>query len=423
MSTGASQHGHNDLYDQRQSFFLAPSASARGAVVFCILMGVIVVALGMTQGHETRVWGALLFNTFFFFALALGGSAFSAMQDVLGAKWGRPVMRIHESFTSFLPVAVGLFLITMICVKLNLAGARNVWSWIADPNELHHFYGKRTWLVENFWLIRDVFAMFVILGLARWQIGMKTHRDRVMAGGNRAEAERLGNNVKDKLRYWSAPILVCYAFAFSLLGFDLLMSLAPTWLSTLWGGWLFAVMMQTLMASLLISMWIFKGSAIGSVIQRQQFHDVGKLMHGFTIFFAYLTYAHVLTYWYGNMPEETQYFIHRLQAPWIYIVIGAPIVSFVIPLYAMIPKASKWTKMIGGSVAVGILMAQWATYLLVVQPEVVKGEMTLPWIEVGMFLGVFGLFLLSVFMFGKRNPMVAIGDPLLHDAIAEAGHH
>lgn len=419
----SSHHDSHNLYEQRQSFFLSPSASARGAVVFCILLGVVAVALGMVQGHQTRVWGAVIFNTFFFFSVSLGGSVFSAIQDVIGAKWGRPVMRIHESFTSFLPVAVGLFLITLICVKLNLAGAREVWSWVADPSEVHHFWGKRSWLVENIWLIRDAFAMFVILGLARWQIGMKTRRDRVMASGNKAEAERLGIAARDKLRYWSAPVLVIYSVAFSLLGFDLLMSLAPMWLSTLWGGWLFAIMMQTLMATLLISMWIFKGTAIGSVVQRSQFHDVGKLMHGFTIFFAYLTYAHILTYWYGNMPEETQYFIHRLQSPWIYIVIIAPLVSFVIPLYAMIPKASKWTKMVGGVVAAGILLAQWSTYMLVVQPEVVKqGEMTLPWIELGLFFGVFGLFLLCVFMFGKRNPMVAIGDPLLVESLAEAHH-
>lgn len=233
----------------------------------------------------------------------------------------------------------------------------------------------------------------------------------------------MGEKVRDTLRYWSAPILVVYALMFTLLAFDLLMALAPTWFSTLWGGWLFAVMMQTLMATLMITMWSLKGTAIGQYIQRQQFHDVGKLMHGFTIFFAYLTYAHVLTYWYGNMPEETEYFIHRLHAPWSYIVVIAPFVSFIIPLYGLIPKASKWTKMIAVPIATGILIAQWSTYMLVVMPEVVgeKG-MGLPYIELGVFFGVFGLFLAAVFAFGRRNPMVAVADPLLHASLAEAHH-
>lgn len=416
-------HGHHELYDQRQSFYLPSNSMTRGAVALFLLIGVAVFALGLSSGEQTRTWGALLFNTFFFFALALGGSAFAAMQDVIGAKWGRPIMRIHESFTSFVPVAGVLFIAIILCVKFNVGGAQGLYSWIQEPDSIHHFWGKRTWLVENFWVIRDIAAVAVIVGLVYWQIGMKTARDRAFVAGNKDEAHKMGEKVRDTLRYWSAPILVVYSLMFSLLAFDLLMALAPTWFSTLWGGWLFAVMMQTLMASLMITMWSLKSTAIGQYIQRQQFHDVGKLMHGFTIFFAYLTYAHVLTYWYGNMPEETEYFIHRLHAPWSYIVVIAPLVSFIIPLYGLIPKASKWTKMIAVPIATGILVAQWFTYMLVVMPEVVgeKG-MGLPYIELGVFFGVFGLFLASVFAFGRRNPMVAVADPLLHASLAEAHH-
>jgi hypothetical protein len=414
---------HHDLYEQRQSFYLNASAQTRGAVALLVLIGLVTLGLGFSQGLQTRVWGALLFNTFFFFALALGGSAFSAMQDLIGAKWGRPIMRLHESFTSFVPVAAVLFLVLLASIKFDVAGAGNLYSWIANPDSIHHFVGKRTWLVENFWLIRDIVAIVILSGLVSWQIGLKTSRDRMFVAGNKAEAEKFGIQVRDKLRYWSAPILVVYSLCFTLLAFDFLMALAPTWFSTLWGGWLFAVMMQTLMATLMLTMWALKGTAIGQYIQRQQFHDVGKLMHGFTIFFAYLTYAHVLTYWYGNMPEETEYFIHRLHAPWKYIVFIAPLVSFVIPLYSLIPKASKWTKMIICPIAVGILVAQWFTYLLVVMPEVVKGDkFGIPHIELGVFFGIFGLFLGSVFAFGRRNPMVAVADPLLHASLSEGNH-
>jgi hypothetical protein len=418
-----SHHGHNELYEQRQSYYLPSSSLTRGAVAFLVLIGLVTFSVGMAQGLHARVWGALLFNTFFFFMIGLGGSVFPAIQDTLGAKWARPILRLAESFSSFVPVAGVIFIAMLVCIKLNVAGAHNLYSWVANPASIHHFWGKRYWLVENFWLIRDMAAILVLIALVSWQVGMKTARDRAFVAGRKDEAAKMGIKVRDKLRYWSAPILVVYSFLFSLLAFDLMMSLAPTWFSTLWGGWLFAVMMQTLMASLMIMMWSLKGTAIGQIIQRQQFHDVGKLMHGFSIFFAYLTYAHILTYWYGNMPEETEYFIHRLEAPWKYIVFIAPLVSFVIPLYGMIPKASKWTKMISAPIAMGILMAQWFTYMLIVMPEIVKNEdFGLPMIEIGIFFGIFGLFLGSIFAFGRRNPMVALADPLLHEALAEAGH-
>jgi hypothetical protein len=417
-----SHNPHHDLFEQRQSFYLPSSSQLRGAVSSFVVIGLIALGLGLSRPElQTRVWGALLFNTFFFFSVALGGSAFSAMQDVIGAKWGRSVMRIHEAFSSFVPVAALIFLGILASIKFNLAGADKVYSW--NPDVIHHFWGKRSWLVENFWLVRDILALTVIVGLVYWQIGMKTDRDRTFVAGHKEEADKKAVKVRDTLRYWSAPLLVAYALCFTLLAFDLLMSLAPTWFSTLWGGWLFAVMMQTLMATLILTMWSLKGTAIGQYIKQSHFHDIGKLMHGFSIFFAYLTYSHVLTYWYGNMPEETEYFIHRLHAPWIYIVMIAPLLSFVVPLYGLIPKASKWTKMIVGPIAIGILVAQWFTYLLVVMPEVVKdAPFGLPGIELGIFFGVFGLFLASFSAFGRKNPMVAVADPLLHQSLAEAHH-
>lgn len=412
----------SDFFAQRRNYFLAPSQTTRGAVVFLLLAGVVTFVTGMVMGHEVRVWGSFLFNLWFFFSLALGGIAFAAMQDVIGAKWGRPVIRLHESFASFLPLAAGLFIAFFICIKFDVAKADEVFRWIKNPDILEHFFGKRSWLVEDPMLIRNGISAILVALLAGWQLKLKLDRDRAMVDGDQAKATTMALAAQRKLRYWSAPILVAYALLFSFMSFDLLKSLSPLWFSTLWGGWAFAIMMQTLMATLLIVMFALKGTAIGQVITREQFHDVGKLMHGFTIFFAYLTYAHVLTYWYGNIPEETLYFIERMQAPWIYIVMAAPIMSFLIPLFALIPKTSKWTSGITLPLAGLILFAQWLAFLLVVMPEVVPAaQWRFPWLEIGVFFGFLGLFMQTILRFGKRNPMVAIADPLL--PAAYAGHH
>jgi hypothetical protein len=288
---------------------------------------------------------------------------------------------------------------------------------------LDHFWGKRDWLKPGFMMGRDLFAVAVILSLAYFQLKNKLSRDLAMVHGNRNEAARLGAEVKAKLRFWSAPVLVCYALCFSLLTFDLTMSLSPTWFSTLWGAWSFAVMMQTLMASTLIFMFVMRGSPVGQVMKRQHFHDMGKLMHGFTIFFAYLTYSHIITYWYGNVPEETSFFITRLQDPWKSLLIVVFFAVFIFPLFGLLPKAAKWTAGWTLVICSSILSAQWLVALLVVIPEVATPDSwSLPWIELGTFLGFLGLFLTSVFWFGKRFPMVSIGDPLLEEALS-GDHH
>ena len=418
----------NYLYENRRNFYLTPSGSARGSTYLCLALGAIGVGLGFYRGEGARVWGSYLFNLFYFFSLALGGMAFAAMQDVIGAVWARPIRRLHEAFGAFIPVSIVFFLIFLAAVALGVGGAGDVYSWIKDPGKVAHYFGKGFWLRKNFMIGRDLVALGLVCTLVMWQLKQFLRRDMAFVEGNRDEAVRLGEEARAKTRYWSAPILIVYAFGFSLLGFDLLMSLDPLWMSTLWGGWLFAIMMQTLMALLLLVMFSLKPSAIGSLIGRQQFHDVGKMMHGFTIFFAYLTFAHVLTYWYGNMPEETEYFIRRLSGPWLWIVLGAPILSFAIPLYVMIFKAAKWTAAVAVPIAVIILAAQWLAYLLVVMPEIVPvgaaatTKWNGPWLEFMVFLGFLGLFLQTYFWFGRRFPMVGLADPLLPAAL-HGDHH
>ena len=146
-------------------------------------------------------------------------------------------------------------------------------------------------------------------------------------------------------------------------------------------------------------------------------------MHGFTIFFAYLTYAHVLTYWYGNVPEETEYLLHRMHGPWLWIISIVPLTVFVLPLYVLIFKAAKWTPAVTIPICLIILVSQWFTNVLLVTPEVVSlEEFNMPFLlEGGLFFGFLGLFLTSYFWFGKRYPMVCIADPLLPEAYSE--HH
>jgi hypothetical protein len=413
----------HDFYEERQNFYLKPTQLVRGGIAFCLVVGIASFAIGMGTGQQMRTWGSVLFNLFFFFSLAVGGMAFGGMQDLIGATWGRPIKRLHESFGSFLPISFMVFVAIFFCIGRDIGGAKGIYSWIADPKIIEHFWGKNVWLQPVPMMVRDVSALLLIVLISRWQFRQTLERDVALVAGNRDEAKRLGALSVARLRYWSAPVLIAYSLLFSLISFDILMALSPLWYSTLWGGWTFAIMMQSLMAALLIAMFALKKTALGQYIARSQFHDVGKMMHGFTIFFAYTTYAHILTYWYGNVPEETEYFIHRLHGPWFVILCIVPILAFVLPLFALIPKVSKWTSGVTIPLAALILVAQWLTYLLVVMPEVVEGATwKFPTIELGLFFGFLGLFLGSIVSFGRRFPMLSIADPLLEDSLA-GGHH
>lgn len=411
-----------DLYQQRQHLFFKDNTMVRGGLIFLIVIGLATFAAGMVLGERTRTWGSLLFNAMFFFSIALGGVAFGNMQDVIDAAWGRPIKRIHESLAAFLPIVTGLFFVFLACVKFNVLDAGHVYKWIADPSMVEHYFGKNFWLQTNFMLVRDVLALLGILFLSRKHIGLTMGADKAIADGRLEDAARIGASNRTKLRNSSPVALVLYAILYSILSFDLFMSLTPHWVSTLWAGWQFAIMMQTLMATILLILFALKTQPVGQYIGRQQFHDVGKLLFGFTAFYAYLTYAHVLTYWYTNIPEETSFFITRLQKPWVCYVILAPFLSFLVPFILMVPKASKWTSFVAIPVCCLVLFAQLINMMLVVIPEQTEfTQWTFPWIEMGLSVGFIGAFIFAFIQRGRCVPLLSLGDPLLYEALNS--HH
>lgn len=414
----------NDFYKDRDQFYLKPSGGFVGLIFASLILGLVVLGYGFATMEGKTVWGAYLFNLFFFFCLGLGGLAMSAIQDVVAAVWARPIKRIWEAFGFFVPVAAVMFFIFFLAIKFDILGAREVYSWIHNPDIVHHFWGKNVWLSENFFLLRGLFILSVLSILSMWQVRQSLKRDLKFVEGDRDSALQIGEETRVKLNFWSGGLLVVYGVSLTFFGIDVIKSLSPLWFSTLFGGWQFAIMMQTLFATTLIIMFALKESKIGSVIYKQQFHDVGKLLFGFTVFFGYTTFAHVLTYWYGNMPEETEYYIHRLHGPWLTILWFVFFAAFVIPMYSLVFKSAKWTWWAAIPIAAMVLLAQWTTNLVLVMPEVSSRDGAyLPLAELGGFLFFFGLFFLTFITVGKRVPMVGLADPLLPKGIELSRHH
>ncbi len=421
MSSHGHDHSHDlDHVDKQSLYIRAPKV--QGVAILLAVLGLIGLGAAFFTGQGERAWGSIIFNSFFFFCIALGGMIISACTDVISASWARPVRRIHEAFGSFVPIGALIFVIVLACIALNVGHAHNVYRWIANPHILDELWGKRTWLQPGWFYFRTVLFLVIITSLVLWQLKKSTSRDKLWMDGRTEEAHEVADETKFKMRFWSAPILICFGVFFTFIAFDITMSLSPTWLSTLWGGWSFAVMMQTMFASTLWVMFAIRNTTVGGFISRQQFHDCGKLMHGFTVFFGYLTFAHVLTYWYGNMPEETQYFLVRLHSTWLYFLFFVFFGAFVIPLYSLIPKAAKWTSGWTLPVAGLILFAQWITNFTLVMPELIKPEVAnLPYVEIAGFFLIFGLFILNFLRFAGRHPMLPVADPLLQEAL-HGGH-
>ncbi|MEX1051316.1 MAG: hypothetical protein WEC54_07160, partial [Gemmatimonadales bacterium] len=221
--------------------------------------------------------------------------------------------------------------------------------------------------------------------------------------------------------HWLAPVLVLlYAYLYSLLAFDLIMSLAPYWISNLFGAYYFMGSFLTGLTMLaMMTLYWRKTLGLEQLIGRQQFHDLGKLIFGFTVFWAYLTYSQVLVIWYGNLPEETAFLFWRIFGEWQPVTIMVGLMVFAIPFWGLIWVKSKTTPLTFGLFALISFSGMWLEkYVQVVPSYGARETLGLP--AVLITLGFLGLFLLSYGAFAKMFPMVS---PRLAEQVKEMVHH
>jgi hypothetical protein len=212
-----------------------------------------------------------------------------------------------------------------------------------------------------------------------------------------------------------APALVLlYAVVMSIVSFDWAMSLEPHWFSTIFGAWFF---MGALWGGVAATAWAVvyakgKDPDLNKLMGVQQLHDLGKLAFAFTVFWAYLFFSQYLVIWYGKLPWEQAWIIHRAEAPWGMLSALAVLLCFVIPFAGLIGRKAKMTPNLLRLFTTVILVGLWLERYLMVVPSIHDGNPTLTLMEPAIGLFFLGLFLLSIRWFLTTFPAVQVWQPM-----------
>jgi hypothetical protein len=269
--------------------------------------------------------------------------------------------------------------------------------------------GKAAYLNVTFFIIRNLVAFGIWYLFSRALVGNSLKQDQ-----SKDYALTLRN------RALSPLFLIVYALTFTMHSFDLLMSLDPHWFSTMFGVYTFAGMFYSVLAlTCLVTIHLKRKGALEGIVNENHLHDLGKFMFGFSVFWAYIGFSQFMLIWYANMPEETGYFIKRMDGIWLWVSTFLLVGKFMTPFFVLLPRENKRNEKILVPVAIFMLVAQWIDVLWLVQPEFFKEGPRLSWIEIGTGLGFLGAFGLVVSRFLAKHNIVAIGDPRL----AESVHH
>jgi hypothetical protein len=218
-----------------------------------------------------------------------------------------------------------------------------------------------------------------------------------------------------KVSAWGLPVLAVTA---TFASFDLLMSLDPHWFSTIFGVYFFAGAMWATFAILVLVNLAFQRGNVGlvNVVTTEHYHDLGKFMFGFTVFWAYIAFSQYMLIWYGNIPEETLWYRHRLEYGWEYNSLALLVMHFIIPFLILLPRSTKRSVPVLAVMGVWFLIMHWFDLHWLALP-VLHHDAMFHWLDFTAWLGLFGLFV-GAFLFRlARHSLIPRNDPYLSESL------
>lgn len=371
--------------------------AGRALAVFGLLMFGVGVATS-----PLRAWSNLLASGWVFVSAGAGALALLALMHVANAGWAVVVKRVMEAVAGWLPLGALVLLAVLF-------GVKTLYPW-ARP-EAHHdalLLGKAGWLNVPFFAVR----MVVLLGL--WSALALKLGSLSRAQDTDGSLERTHQSVR-----WSAATLILLALTLCIAAFDWLMSLEPHWFSTIFGLYYLASALVAGVASVIVFAVLLKRAGLLPQLSEGHLHDLGKLLLGFSTFWAYLWFSQVLLIWYANLPEETSWFERRWQGgwePWFYVNL---IAGWAVPFFLLLPRAAKRSPKFLGAVAAWALLSRWLDAWVTVLPANVEHAPVPGLLELGGLLGVGGLFLWVVSRSLVKTKLIAENDPYLVESL----HH
>jgi len=367
------------------------------------------LALGLSRHDQLRTFlASYLVSYMFFLSIALGALFFVALQHVVRAGWSVTVRRLAEILAANLLLLAILFLPILVPLLLGMAGP--YFKWL-DPERLAHdrlLQGKAAYLNVPFFAARAVFYFLVWGLLARFFLGHSTRQDR---SGDPALTRRMEK---------AAPAaLILFGLTVTFASFDWLMSIEPLWFSTIFGLYYFAGSVVGFLAALVLFAVVLQGGGLlRRAITAEHYHDLGKLLLGFIVFWGYMAFSQYMLIWYANIPEESVWYLARQTGPWAWVSVGLLFGHLLIPFLGLLPREAKRRKMYLGAWAAWMLVAHWIDLYWLVMPSFAPQHLPFGAMDVCCIAGLGCLFLAGTLRTARACELAPLGDPRLGESLA-----
>ncbi|MBK8622390.1 MAG: polysulfide reductase NrfD [Saprospiraceae bacterium] len=388
--------------------------------VFCILW-TIYVGIGSWNLNRTVNWGWDITNFVWWIGIGHAGTLISAILLLFRQKWRTGVNRAAEAMTIFAVMCAGLFpLIHMGRIWLAM-------FILPYPNTRGPL-----WPNFNSPLLWDVFAIstYLTVSLLFWYTGLvpdfATVRDRAK-GMRRKIYNFLSFGWTGSAKHWqrweslslvlaglSTPLVLS---VHTIVSFDFATSVIPGWHTTIFPPYFVAGAVFSGFAMVLTLMIITrKLLKLEDYITVEHIESMNKviLVTGTIVGVAYLTELFIA--WYSGYVYEQFAFFNRALGPYWWSYFGMMFCNVISPQLF-------WKKSWRRNITLTFLMSifinigMWFERFVIIATTLARdylpsswGLYSPSWVEIGIYIGTFGLFFTCYLIFTRVAPVVAVAE-------------
>lgn len=340
--------------------------------------------------------------------VTLGSMAILMLRHLTGGGWGMVIRRIMGAAMRCISLMAVLFIPIVL-------GVHRLYIW-AQP--LENVQDKKlrehlVWITQSYLNVSG-FVIRAIIYLAIWNL-LSYFLTKWSSETDRGPVDNVS-----KFKALSGPGLILYGFTISFAAIDWVMSLDPTWISTIYGLLFLAGQgLSAVCFAVVIERMLVRYKPMSEWLKPSFVQDHGKLMLTFIMLWAYFSFSQWLIIWAGDLPEEISWYLKRLNGGWGFFGLFLVLFHFAVPFAILLSRPFKRdvTRLVW--LAVWLMLMRYVDLMWLVEPNFSR-TITVTWADIVLPIAMGGLWLAFFFRNLNSMPLLPIYDPDAHEVLEPA---
>jgi hypothetical protein len=191
--------------------------------------------------------------------------------------------------------------------------------------------------------------------------------------------------------------------------FDWFMSIEPGWVSSMYpvyysSGALLAALAAIALAPRLVQRPVRQ-------ISGSHRHALGRLLHTFVIFWAYIAFCQFMLIWAADLPSEVPWYLVRMSEGWGALAVCVVFGQFVAPFFLLLSRQLKRRQSFLAGVGAWLLLMHWLDVVWTIGPPLVW------WMHLAALSFFAGLLALVIEVRARGSSLLADGDPMFPESM------